>query len=122
MGAVAAHEVEELSCLPVAGAVTLRLREGAEEPAEVVLVGPYGDVDLVAAEEGYGGADAVDSGAVGEVAFEVEPETLLGSAAEGQDDVLGTEAVEAFEENRIGERTGTGIRRLRRPAEYMGAM
>jgi len=113
VAAVAAHEVEEFAGLPVAGAVTLRFGEGAEEPAEVVPVGPHRDVDLVAAEEGDGGADAVDGGAVGEVAFEVEAETLLGSAADGEDDVLRTEAFEAFEQNRIGERRGTTFRWFR---------
>ena len=62
-------------------------------------------MDLVAAEEGNGGADAVDRGAAGEVAFEVEAEALLSAPADGDDDVLGTKAVEAFEQVR-GRRWG----------------
>ena len=77
VAAVAAHEDEELAGLPVAGAVTLRLGERAKEPAEVVPVCPRGDVDLISAEECDGGADAVYGRTVGEVAFEVEAETLL---------------------------------------------
>src|SRR6266436_9402878 len=89
--AVAKHEGEEFEGAPVAGDVAFRLGYGAEEPAEVEPVGPDGDVDLVAAEEGDGGADAVDGRAIVEVAFEVEAEALLRAAADGDDDVLGTE-------------------------------
>jgi hypothetical protein len=98
---VAEHESQEFAGVPVAGDVALWLCEGSEEPAEVVLVGPYGDVDLIAAEEGDGGADAVNGRAVGEVALEIETETLLGSAADGDDDVLGAEAVEEIEQRGI---------------------
>ena len=98
-----------LKALQVAGDVAFGFGDGAEEPAEVELVGPDGDADLVSAEEGDGGADAVDGGAVGEVAFEVEAESLLGAAADGDDDVLGAEAVEAFEQRGVGD--GAGCRR-----------
>lgn len=101
---VAQHDGEEFAGVPIAGDVALRFGEGAEEPAEIVPVGPDGDVDLVPAEERNGGADAVDRWAIGEVAFEVEAKALLSSAADGDDDVLGTKAVEAFEQSRIIDR------------------
>ena len=44
---MAKHEGEEFEGVPVAGDVTFRFGDGAEEPAEVELVGPDGDVDLV---------------------------------------------------------------------------
>ena len=47
--AVAEHEGEEFERAPVAGDVTFGFGDGAEEPAEVELVGPDGDVYLVAA-------------------------------------------------------------------------
>ena len=101
--AVAKHEGEEFEGAPVAGDVAFRFGEGAEEPAEVELVGPDRNVDLVAREEGYGCADAVDGRAIVEVAFEVKSEALLRAAADGHDDVLGTEAVEAFEQRGVGD-------------------
>jgi hypothetical protein len=58
-------------------------------------------VNLIAAEEGDGGADAVDGRAVGEVAFEVEAEALLRAATDGDDDVLRAEAVEQVEQGWI---------------------
>jgi hypothetical protein len=69
---VATHEGIEFEGVEVAGDVTLRLREGAEEPAEVELIGPDGDVDLVSGEECDGCSDAVYGGAVAERTFEVE--------------------------------------------------
>jgi len=100
---MAEHEGEEFEGAPVAGDVAFRFSDGAEEPAEVEPVGPDRDVDLVAREEGDGGADAVDGGTVVEVAFEVEAESLLRAAADGDDDVLRTEAVEAFEQRGVGD-------------------
>ena len=47
--AVAEHEGEEFEGTPVAGEVAFGFGDGAEEPAEIELVGPAGDVDLVAA-------------------------------------------------------------------------
>ena len=68
---MAKHEGEEFEGAPVARDVAFRFGYGAEEPAEVKPVGPDGNVDLVAREEGDGGTDAVDGGTVGEIAFEV---------------------------------------------------
>ena len=45
----------------------------------------------------------MDGWAISEVAFEVEAEALLRAAADGDDDVLGTEAVEAFEQCGVGD-------------------
>src|SRR5271156_5391497 len=50
--AVAKHEREEFAGLPVAGSVAFGLGYGAEQPAEVELVGPSGNVNLVTAEKG----------------------------------------------------------------------
>jgi hypothetical protein len=94
---VAEHQGEEFAGLPVAGDVALRFGEGAKEPAEIILVGPDGDVDLVAAEEGDGGADAVDGGAASEVAFKVKAEALLGAATDRHNDVLRAKTLEAIE-------------------------
>ena len=99
--AVAKHDGEEFARVPVARDIAFGLGEGAKEPAEVELVGPDGNVDLVAAEEGDGGADAVNGGAVVEFAFEVEAEALLRTAAYGDDDVLRTQAIEMFEQRRV---------------------
>src|SRR3979490_185515 len=101
--AVAKHEGEEVEGAPVPRDIAFRFGYGAEEPAEVKLVGPDGDVDLVAAEEGDGGANAVDGGTIGESAFEVKSEAFLRAAADGDDDVLGTKAVEAFEQRGVGD-------------------
>jgi hypothetical protein len=43
----------------------------------------------------------VDRRAVGEIALEVEAEALLGSAADGYDDVLGADAVDTAEEGGV---------------------
>jgi hypothetical protein len=99
--AVPNHEREELAGIPVAGRVSRWIGDGAEEPTEIVSVGPDGDVDLVATEKGNGCADAVDGGTVVEVALEVEAEALLGTPADGHYDVLRTKAVQAFEQSRI---------------------
>jgi hypothetical protein len=98
---VTEHDGQEFAGVPVAGNVALRFGEGAKEPAEVVLVGPHRDVDLIAAEEGDGSSDAVDSRAVREVALEVESESLLCSAANGDDDVLRTKTVEEVDQSWI---------------------
>ncbi len=98
---MAEHERQEFAGVPVSGNVALWFGEGSEEPAEVELIGPDGDVDLIAAEEGDGGADAVDGGAVGEIALEVKAEALLGSAADGDDDMLGAKPVEALEQSGV---------------------
>ena len=47
--AVAKHDGEELARVPVARDVAPGFGQGAKEPAEVELVSPDGDVDLVAA-------------------------------------------------------------------------
>ncbi len=96
--AVTEHEGQEFAGVPVSGNVAFGFGEGAQEPAEVVLVGPHRDVDLIAAEEGNGSADAVDGGAIGEVALEVEAEPLLSSSADGDDDVLGAQAIEEVDQ------------------------
>jgi hypothetical protein len=101
--AIAKHERQEFAGFPITWDVAFRLRDGTEEPAEVEPVGPDGDVDLIAAEEGDGGTDAVDGGVVGEVGFEIEAEALLRAAADGHDDVLRTNAVEAFEQRWVGD-------------------
>jgi hypothetical protein len=101
--AVVEHESEEFAGRPVAGNVALGIGDGAEEPAEVEAVGPDGDVYLIATEEGNGGADTVNGGAVGEVAFEIEAEAFLGSTANGNDDVAWAEPVESFEQSGIGD-------------------
>jgi hypothetical protein len=100
---VAAHEGEEFEGVEVARDETLRLGQRAEEPAEIELVGPDGDVDLVTGEEGDGGPDAVDRRPVRKIAFEVESEAFLGASADGHDDVLRAETVEMFEQCRIGD-------------------
>jgi hypothetical protein len=94
---VAAHEGVEGAGMPVTGDVAGWFGEGADEPAEVEFVGPDGDVNLVAREEGDGCADAVDGGAVVEIAFEVEADAFLRAAAYGDDDVLRADAVEPLE-------------------------
>ena len=99
--AVPEHDREEFAGVPVAWDVTLRFGEGSKEPAEIELVGPDGDVNLVAREEGDGGADAVDGGAIGKIAFEIEAQTLLGSTADGDDDVLGAKPVESLEKSGV---------------------
>src|ERR1700678_2561373 len=103
LAAVAEQEGEKFAGVPVAGDVALWLGDGAEEPAEVILVGPDGDADLIAAEEGDSCAEAVDGGALGEVSLEVEAEALLGAPADGYDDVLGAEAVNQGQEGWVGE-------------------
>src|ERR1700734_2781981 len=100
---VAAHQGEELEGVEVARDVAFGFRKGAEEPTEVKLVGPDRDVDLVPAQERDGGTDAMDRGAVGEVALEVEAQALLRTSAYGDDDVLGTEPVESLEKSRVGD-------------------
>ena len=102
---MAKHEGEEFEGTPIAGNVAFRFGDGTEEPAEVELVGPDGDVDLIAGEKGDGGADAVNGRTVVERAFEVEAETFLGAAADGDDDVRGTEPVEAIDKSGIGDGT-----------------
>ena len=95
--AVAAHKWVELERMEVAGDVAFGFGERAEEPAEPDPVGPDGDVDLIAREKGNGGTDAVDGRAIGERAFEIEAEALLGASSYSDDDVLGVESVEALE-------------------------
>ena len=46
--AIAEHDREEFARVPVAGDVTPGFCEGAKEPAKIELVGPDGDVNLVA--------------------------------------------------------------------------
>ena len=106
MVAVAEHECEELACTPVPGDIACRFGDGAEEPAQIEPVGPDWDVDLVSTKEGDGCANAVDSGTVRESAFEVESQAFLGTAADGHDDVLRAKAIEAFEQDGIGECPG----------------
>jgi hypothetical protein len=100
--AVAAHERVEPEGVEVAGNETFRLGERAEEPAEIELVGPDGDVNLIAGEEGDGGADAVNRGTVVERAFEIDAEAFLRAAAYGDNDVLRAELIEAVHESDVG--------------------
>ena len=99
---VVEHQGEELSGGPVAGHVAFRFGDGAEEPAQVKLVGPDWDVDLISAEEGDGGAYAVYGWTVGEVAFEVESKPFLRASSNGDDDVLRTYAGETLKQSRVG--------------------
>jgi len=101
--AVAAHEGVEPEGVEVARDETFRFGEGAEEPAQIKLVGPDGDVDLVAGEEGDGGSDAVDRGTIVERTFEREAEPFLRAAADGDDDVLRMKLVEAIDEGGVGD-------------------
>ncbi len=96
------HQAEEFAGGPVAGDVAFRFGDGAEEPAEVELVGPDWYVDLISAEEGDGGADAVYGRTVGEVSFEVEAETFLGASSDGDDDVVRAQVGETLKQNRVG--------------------
>src|SRR5271167_2612817 len=43
----------------------------------------------------------MDGGAIGKIAFEVEAKTLLGSTADGDDDVLGAKTVKALEQSGV---------------------
>src|ERR1035437_3723464 len=79
---VAPHQRNQLACAPVTGDVALWIGEAAQQPAEVEPVSPHRNIHLVAAEEGDGGADAVDGGPVCEMLLEIQAEALLRPAAD----------------------------------------
>ena len=91
------YEGEKLAGVPVARNVPLWLGDRTEEPTQVEPIGPDWNVNLISAEKGYGGTDAVDRRTVGEVAFDVKAEPFLGSAADGDDDVPGLNAIDVIQ-------------------------
>ena len=69
--AVAVDERVELAGVPIAWQEAARLGQGAEEPAEVELVRPDGNENLVSTEEGNGRSDAMDCGQIAQVLLEI---------------------------------------------------
>jgi hypothetical protein len=61
------------------------------------MVDPFRDIDLVAGEEGNGGANAVDGGAIGEVLLEIKAEAFLRASAEPENDMSGAALLETAE-------------------------
>ena len=87
-----------------------RLSDGAEEPADVIFVGPIGDADLVAGEKTERGADAMDRRPVIEMLEQIVAELVLHPAADRDHDML--RALSPNEREEVSSSTGR---------EYFGA-
>ena len=74
--------------IPITGPVALWFRKTPEKPAEIELVCPGGDLDLVAAEKGNRRTDAVNANRKVQVPFQIETKSLLRSAPYSYYDML----------------------------------
>src|SRR5581483_10276282 len=84
--------------IPIARTVAERIREAAEQPAEIKPVRPIRDADLVAAQEGDGGADTMNGHRIVKTALEIKTQALLRTAPDGYDYMFGTTLAESVQE------------------------
>jgi hypothetical protein len=88
LAAIPQNQPQKLARRPVPWRITARFRQRAKEPAEIELIRPLGDMNLIAAQEGYGRSNAVDRRRVAEIAPQVEAKPLLVAAAKRHNHML----------------------------------
>ena len=83
------NEPRQLARAPKSWNKHARLREKAEEPAEIETIGPIRNRDLVASQKSERRADAMDRRAIRDILSQEQPQLLLRPAANSNDDVGG---------------------------------
>src|SRR5208283_5624638 len=95
------QQADELAGVPISRNIRGRIRDAAEEPAQIRLVGPNRDPNLGATQECDRRANAVNGRTIVEIHLQVKSKPLLCSSSNRDDDVPWAALPQMIQQNLI---------------------